>query len=215
MNENINSFKECYQNIDDLKKIDFVNKNNRSEDITKLTDFLKFFRKLIHFNISRIESNNSMILDRFLENIYYLRNLKYLCLNHNKIHSEAAKYLSFSLNNLSNLEVLLIRNNLFDDNGIEAISSSFDMLKNLCELDVGFNRISCWKGENLKKLKKLNCLNLDSNLIDDEGISIIANSIQSLTKLNKLNIEKNKITQERLKILIPIMRINTHLNIVF
>ena len=110
-------------------KINFVSDNNKIQDIINLSPFLKFFRNLSHLNISRINSsNNKTALYIFLGNICFLNNLTYLCLNHNYLDKDAVSYLSFSLKNLSNLIILLLRNNCICDEGVMLIINCFEKM---------------------------------------------------------------------------------------
>ena len=166
-------------------KINFVSDNNKIQDIINLSPFLKFFRNLSHLNISRINSsNNKTALYIFLGNICFLNNLTYLCLNHNYLDKDAVSYLSFSLKNLSNLIILLLRNNCICDEGVMLIINCFEKMVYLKELDLGQNKITNIGADNLAKnimkLKTIKNLILDKNNISLD----ILNCLNSRIKFN-------------------------------
>jgi Ran GTPase-activating protein (RanGAP) involved in mRNA processing and transport len=183
--------------IPHLLNIELGENEINDEGIKTLSEGLK---NLIDLETIDLNSNNisSKGMESLSNNLKFLVNLKILNLNWNIISDEGL--ISLSKINLPSLEILLLKDNSIETEGMKNFSKKLSNYPNINHLELGWNDIGDVGlkefSNNMKILKNLKNLMLSNTDITDDGFINFVNNIGNIPKLETLYFWNNQITDK-------------------
>lgn len=217
-----------------LKKLKLYGTQIYGEKVISLSESFITLKILEVLDLEQVMLGD-LELEVLCKNIQYLENIKELNLRFNNITWKGIAILSSKFKYINKLEVLNLGENPLTDRGIHELSKnlsllnqlrclyldntsfgetdsltlylskSFNFIKNLEVLNLGFNKITSegfkFFSQSLINLKTLKELLLHHNDMTNRGIKYISKAFSSMPSLEVINLSFNKIDQEGAELL--------------
>ena len=203
------------QNISMLQQLGLSNNNITKEVASNLATVLS------HNNQLQILNLNGNILEtagisKIVNSLQSNLTLTELHFSDNNITENAADDIAAVLSHSSNLKVLNLNRNHLKATGVIAIIKALQMLT-LRQLEMENNIATKEAADDLAAVlshnTNLRVLNLNRNMLQSAGISIIANSLQSIVTLTELYLSDNNITEKAADDIVTVLSHNNKLKV--
>jgi len=180
--------------VPEIKKISVRRLKNPLELFKKLPELKNLQELDLSFDLLDPKRESFILTQQRIKTLSTFAKLKKLDIqNHLVGDKQKIAMLGNALKNSTNLEVLNLRNNGIEDN--IRFFKNLKNLENLKVLDLSLNRINPKEVAGvLPFFPRLEVLNLEFNVIHEEGAEILSQSLSYLTRLKILNIGWAQIT---------------------
>jgi Ran GTPase-activating protein (RanGAP) involved in mRNA processing and transport len=200
--DSLKHFTEILKQLTEITHLD-LSYNQMGLDMESVFKAIENFTNLTHLNLSE----NSLELVDMNKLGKTLKNLSYLNIGYNFMNKNETEKIINKLKYCPKLLSLNLRFNKISKTAIEKLGNNILNITdlNLSEIIISKIGIEVF-AEMIGKLKKLLCLELISNDINDTDIKIISEKLKC-SNLTSLNIKKNQITDYGVNSIIKIIKI--------
>ena len=202
----ISVFTSYFNQFKKLKCLTIIGNNMSNKECASLSNGLKFLKelKILNLSFNSLTDNN---ISKLTFNIY--NKIEALNLKSNSITEQSLEVFKDELSKLKNLKEFNILDNQFGDQGFYHLLQSFVWLTELRVLIIancnisnnGINKFYDMMKLNQNFLKKLEIINLTSNVMSDKCLPTFINIIKNLPNLRRFSITQAQITNKGMKLI--------------